>query len=426
MNKKEQIIKYIASGEVRKEKEFLGGEYEHILLDREGKALAYPHPRGASHIFKELTKRGWQPEREGDHILSLRKGDHVITTEPGGQIEYSGGPKKTVLELEEDLFFFYRDILPVLGDGDELYCIGFQPVSSIDSIEILPKARYHAMYDYFTTHGSHSHYMMKGTAALQLSMDYKCEKDYERKYGIACRLSNIFYALFDNAPFCEGRPTDIYGWRAYIWEHTDPARSGIPKEVFGSRFGYEQYAEFLLRTPAIFVLKNGKFSPFGGTIGEAMDEDTTTEELEHLMTMVFPDVRTKNFFEVRMVDSLPYPFNMGVIALMKNIFYNENNLDRLWNLLGDLSYKEHIRSRHELYEKGPMAKMMGKTLIRHGMDLFDALEICEDDRVYIEEILPLLEGNTLRRQMVAQWKKGYGIHDVIALSRVQRDYVEIK
>lgn len=64
MSKKEQIIKYIASGEVRKEKEFLGGEYEHILLDKEGKALAYPHPRGASHIFQELTKKGWQPDIE--------------------------------------------------------------------------------------------------------------------------------------------------------------------------------------------------------------------------------------------------------------------------------------------------------------------------------------------------------------------------
>lgn len=408
-----RAVAYIASGEISPGEERLGCEFEHLILNARAETVSYAMPGGAQEILEHLASEGWSPVDEGGHILMDVRDGNSVSVEPGGQLEFSAAPCTTTEEVRQRLQSFYEAVSPVLEKhGNGLCALGFQPVTPIEEIEILPKERYYAMRDYFKSHGELSHAMMKGTASVQVSLDYTGEADYRQKYGLAARVSNVFYALMDNAPFAGAKAAEGYAYRARVWEHTDPARTGVFPEVFRPNFGYETYARWLLSRTAIFRKTPQGFERFEGTIDEAM-LGADDAAMEHLFTMVFPDIRTKRFMEIRMIDALPYPENLAAIALIRAMFYRPANLDRLWNLFGDLTYAEHVRAKHELYERGPGAKMMGRSFAHWGMDLYDALELCEREREEIAPLLPMLEGNTLRRRQWEVWKKGYPIADVV-------------
>ncbi len=46
----------------------------------------------------------------------------------------------------------------------------------------------------------------------------------------------------------------------------------------------------------------------------------TEEEIEHMLSMVFPDVRLKNYIEIRMADSLPKEEAFAYTALIREYF----------------------------------------------------------------------------------------------------------
>src|SRR5699024_9962597 len=131
--------------------------------------------------------------------------------------------------------------------------IGYHPVTVIDDIKISPKKRYGYMYNHFKDKGSRSHNMMKGTAAVQVILDYNSQEDFIRKYRLGSALSPILYTIFENAYIFEGKPVDFHGVRQYIWKNTDPERSGLVKTAFDKDFSYEKYAEYILDTDVIFI-----------------------------------------------------------------------------------------------------------------------------------------------------------------------------
>ncbi|MCI6609388.1 MAG: glutamate-cysteine ligase family protein [Ezakiella sp.] len=415
------IVDYIKSGEKEKGNNFLGLEFEHLILQKDGRAVCYFDDGGARDILNFLVdKKGFNPIFEGDNILGAQKEDYAISIEPGGQLELSLAKKDNLPEIEKEILDFYKIVVPeVESYGNSLYALSFQPVSDIYEYKILPKERYHAMFDYFGNHGSMSRYMMKATASVQCSIDYMNEADYSSKYGMATRLSNVLYALFDNAAFRNNRPLDMKAFRAYIWENTDAQRTGVLKKAFRPDFGYTDYAQAIMDVTAIFAYKKGHLERFDGTIGEALKFDSSQKSIEQLLSMMFLDVRTKKIMEIRMIDAIPYPYNLGSIALIKNIFYNENNLYRMWNLFGDMTYKEHVRSREDMYKNGARTKIMGKTIARWGEEILSGLDIAEEDKKYVESIVPIFTGDTLRDRMLSSYHNDRILANAIEISKVK-------
>ena len=423
----EMIYNYIKNNEKPADELKLGAEFEHILLDKDANTLGYFDRGGTGDLFREMEALGWEANREGENILSISKGNIYISTEPGGQLEFSTIPLKSIDEIKEAFKEFYLDASMVLKDYDSnIYNIGFQPKTNVDDIKILPKERYYAMYDYFKTSGKMGKYMMKGTASLQLSIDYTNEKDYGKKYSMANRLSNILYMIFDNAPFFKDRPYEGYALRSKIWNNTDRARTGMIERAFRLDFGYEDYAKYLAENDAIYILKDGEFKRFNGKIKDAIDQNTSKEELEHLMTMVFPDVRTKKFIEIRQIDSIPYPYNLGAIAFLKNLFYNEDNLEQAWNLLGDMSYKEAERARIEMYEKGFKTKIMGQSIDRLAGELLSMIDIDKSDEKYIKPIYDLFEGKSLKNLAIESWENYAMVQNAISDLRVRMEVFDVQ
>ena len=107
-----------------------------------------------------------------------------------------------------------------------------QPVSRIDEIELLPKARYHIMYPYMARKGTLGQRMMKQTAGVQANLDYGDEADAMRKLRVSMGIVPLVYAIFANSPLSDGGLNGYHSFRGHIWTDTDNERSGVPEFVF--------------------------------------------------------------------------------------------------------------------------------------------------------------------------------------------------
>lgn len=370
-----EIKEYFHRHEKKIEDFKLGVEFEHFVIDKDTfKTISFYGKDGVEETLKELESRGWRPIYEGDYVLGLKKGRKTISLEPGSQVEMSVDANISIDLIAKECEEFIEDINPILKRKNQaLITTGYHPETKIDEIKLLPKGRYNLMFDYFKDKGKNAHNMMKGTAALQVSIDYSSEKDYKKKFRVANALSPIFYSLFDNAFYFEGEEWDHYNLRANIWNNCDANRSGLVEGALEDSFDYESYASYILNRPPIFMIKDGQVIATGEKkVRELFDpEDYTINELEHFLNMFFPDVRTKAFIEIRQMDSVPYPLAFSAIALIKGIFYNEENLNKVYDKIENIRVDDIVRSKSEIIEKGLEGSLKGESVLDFGAWIID-------------------------------------------------------
>ena len=371
-NKKqiEEIAKYFKRNEKKEASFNIGVEFEHFIVDKDSlKTISYYGTEGVENTLKELLSKRWQGKYEGDYLLGLSKDGTTITLEPGSQLELSIKPYKNIEEIKKEYSRFLDEIVPILeAKNQALIATGYQPESKISDIKMIPKKRYEYMFDYFKSKGQYAHNMMKGTASVQLSIDYESEEDYVKKFKIASALSPVIYAMFDNSPFFEGNVSNVHCLRNIIWENCDSDRCGIVDKTFDGLFGYDQYAEYILNSPPIFI-DNGETIIFTDKkmYKEIFNpEQYSLKELEHVLTMVFPDVRTKKYIEIRMIDAVPYPLNFAAIALWKGILYNQSNLDKVYQYVKSLNIDDINKAKKDIVEKGLNANIKDKSVCEVG------------------------------------------------------------
>jgi len=397
------LVKHFKSGEKLVSDFSIGMEFEHFLLDKSTlQAVLYSGENGVEAVLKDLLLKDWQPVYEQQHLIGLEKNRLTITLEPGGQLELSTPPRKRLRQTIDDYFLFLHDLIPFLDvRGMYLTAIGYQPVSSIRSIPFLPKKRYDHMQTYFKTKGRLAHNMMKGTASTQLSIDYSSEQDYIKKNRVINYLSPLVYCIFDNAPFFEGALHEKRSARSIIWDNCDTDRCGAPGGVFTDKFSYEAYAQYILNTPAIVHKKNDVLITDGDKkIRDVFDPKTfSQEELEYLLTMVFPDSRTKTYIEIRMGDSLPYPYSIAYAAFWKGLLYNGKNLNTLFTQAIESDKRTLDKVKKDIRANGVSA-MFGNKTVREAFNelLYTALDGLDDcEKKYLRPLVSLTEsGLTLK------------------------------
>ena len=401
----EEIAGYFRKGEKEVEDFKIGIEFEHFVVDKDTlETISYYGENGVGETLKELENNGWRGIYEEEYILALSKDNKTITLEPGSQLELSIDAKKNIEDIEKEYLDFLEEIIPILDRKNQgLITTAYHPETKIEDIKLLPKKRYDLMFNYFKTKGKHAHNMMKGTAALQVSMDYKSEEDYKRKFRIANALSPVLHALFDNGFYFEGKEWNKHNLRTYIWNNCDNNRSGVVDMALDDDFGYERYAEYILSRPPIFTVKDEKVVSTGEEkVKDIFNPDNyDKKELEHLLTMFFPDVRTKGYIEIRMMDSVPYPLNFAAVALLKGILYKEENLETVYNYLKDITIEDVNRAKKDIIENGLNGKLKDETVLEIGKWLIKlAKEGLNSDE--FNYILPLEE-------MVNEGKNPYEI-----------------
>lgn len=362
-NQLKAFVNHFKKAESKKSEHKIGVEFEHFILDKDLNAVPYYGENGVEKILYDLAENNWEKEYERNHLVALKSDNKAITLEPGAQLELSINPFSQIKKIEDIYLNFLEEIKKILANYNyKLAVLGYQPKTSINDIKMLPKKRYDFMYKYFKNKGRYAHNMMKGTASLQMSIDYKNEKDYIKKMRVGYFLSPLIYYLFDNTPFFEGKTSSRESVRAEIWQNCDNQRSGLINGIFDREFGYREYAEYLLYVPPIFKKKNNKLIYTAEKKAKDVMDSNKKEEIEHFISMVFPDVRTKKYIELRAADALPYPYNLGLVAFLKGLFYSKDNLNYLYkksleynqsefkDFKDKIIYKEKLKKRSNLIE----------------------------------------------------------------------------
>ncbi len=427
-NHVDRIINIIKSGEKKSNQLAIGVEFEHIVVNQNYQSINYYQDDGIEEILKKLLKFNYLPIYEEGYLIGLEKPEGFITLEPGGQLELSIPPCTDLKSISDLYINFLSELSPILEEHEQrLLSIGYHPRSSIDQIPFNPKKRYQYMSNYLKLKGAFAHNMMKGTAAIQVVIDYINEEDFIKKFRVANFLSPVLALISDNSPIFEGEIYKKNSVRSVIWENTDKERSGIVKGVMDKTFGYREYAQYILDVPPILFIKEGNYlSAHHKTTSEVMKENQLTDlEVEHLLSMVFPDVRVKKYIEIRMADSLPYPLNIAFVALIKGIFYNEEVLDHLYNLSLNVSDEELNTYKCDMIEEGFKANFMGESIdyfIRNLFSLVEEVGLTMEEKTYLMPLKELIKQQQNPATLSKELIKAEGIQGLewMALSSLVR------
>lgn len=411
--KKDKIVEYIKSGESQKENFKIGLEMEHFVIDKD-ELFSYDYfgEKGVGSTLKDLKDMGFSVTNEEDgYILGLRKEDIAVNLEPAGQFELAIDAKKNINNLDKSYKKIMGEIVPIFDEKNQyLETLGYHPKSKIMDLNIIPKDRYKYMQKYFTEFGGkYALNMMRGTASVQSAIDFSDEEDFRKKFFVANALSPFMYTLYDNAYIFQGKPYENKNLRQEIWEACDKNRTGVYDFAFDDDMSYEKYAEKILNTDIIFVHENGQDVYKGNTKFEKiMDKDFSDEMIFHALSIVFPDVRVKKYIEIRMPDAVSYPYNLSFPALIKSLFYNEENLNKLREDFKNMTYDSCQKLKMDAKEHGFDAKYEGKSIcewIKYFISLAKDGLSCEE-KTYLSCIEKLIdEKETLRDKFEKNYKE---------------------
>ena len=335
---KKYLINYFSEGEKQLNDFSVGVEIEHFVLERDGlMSVSYFSENGVEQILYELLPYFPISYFEEGKLLGLANDDYSITLEPGSQLEISINPKESVKSIEEIYSNFQKLITDVLRKNDYiLSTYGYLPASSIFDILLLPKKRYTFMDRYFSKTGSMGINMMRGTASCQVSIDYYNEADFVRKTRCAYLLSPIFSYMSSNSPVFEGETNNNMLLRTLIWRNTDKWRTGVITGLFNDDFGYQKYADYVLNAPAIFRASRNTFVETKLSVLDVMREtENLPEAAELYISLMFPDVRLKQYIEIRVADSMPIDKVLGYAAFIKGLLLTPKEVEAVFK-------KEHF------------------------------------------------------------------------------------
>jgi glutamate--cysteine ligase len=274
--------------------------------------------------------------------------DARVTVEPGGQIELSGAPRRTLAEIESDTHAYIARLQKIASERNFIFlATGFDPIRTIDEQRWFPKARYAIMRPFLNAQGARAWDMMCRTCAVQVNLDYDSEADLAKKFVLGNRLAPIMTAIFASSPFENGAPSGYKSTRAAAWLETDVERSRVSPLAFGEEFSLEAFVAYTFNVPMIFTRRAGRYAGVaeGLRFGAFLDGGGDTLEpvfqdwVDHLTT-IFTEARLKQYIELRSADGDSLPLALALQALWKGLMYDGDALDEALRLAPKLSVEE--------------------------------------------------------------------------------------
>ena len=235
----------------------------------------------------------------------------TLSFEPGGQLELNTSPH---LGLDEVCAAAHDDAAE-LSRRMERVGVALVPVG-LDAgrppQRVLHTGRYDAMEAAFDAKGPHGRRMMCNTAALQVNVDLG--PDPCVRWRRAHALGPTLIATFANSPFGTeagvGRPSGWVANRLATWWGIDPSRTAAPS--LASDPG-ESWARYALAANVLLIrgASEDEATPLPAPFSFArwMEEGheqgwPTLDDFAYHLTTLFPPVRPRGWFELRMLDAL--------------------------------------------------------------------------------------------------------------------------
>jgi glutamate--cysteine ligase len=434
---KQQLIDYLAAGCKPRDKWRIGTEHEKFAYDVETlRPLPYESESGGPGIGKLLSALAgpaWEPVEEGGKIIALKGTDGgSVTLEPGGQLELSGAPLETIHQTCSEVHRHLDQVRTATEEiGAGVVGLGFNPIWKRSDIPWMPKGRYQIMGDYMPKRGTLGLDMMTRTCTVQVNLDFESEADMVRKMRVGLALQPLATALFANSPFTEGKPNGFLSYRSHIWTDTDPDRCGMLPFVFEEDFGFERWVDYVLDVPMYFFMRDGVFRDASGLSfrdfmagklpGYEGEKPTMSDWVDH-MTTVFPEVRLKQFIEMRGADGGPWGNLCALPAFWVGLLYDEAALDQACGLIDDWTVEEITTLRDQVPKHALHTPFRGGTLNDVGQDVLaiarqglkNRARISPgnqlDERQYIEPLISIVRsGKTFAEDLLdayeTRWNK---------------------
>lgn len=419
--------------------ERVGLELEKFAVDAEGRPLPVEGERSIQAILQGLESQfGWKAEREGGPegmIIALRRRCEAVSVEPGGQLELSTPPAVTLDAAYAAEQEHLKELAAVTQEWGVQWCAaGVRPSAKLDEVGWVLKRRYQIMRDYLAGKGELAHWMMKMTASLQVSVDYRGEADAARKLGVAARLTPILTAICAASPVTLDQPNGFKSYRAHIWSKTDPARCGLPDCFFKPDFKFLDYVEYALDVPVFFINRGGESLPTGElTFREFMTRGheghrARIDDWHRHLTFLFPEIRLKSYIEIRCCDRLPGVLSFAVAAMIKALLYSPETLDEAIAWIGRLSADETRAGLAEAAQNGLKGAMAGRPLGewakeavllgRKGLNRMGSEgRSSESENRWYQELEQMIveDQTTLADAMLAAWNEGRSIEEMVRL-----------
>ena len=373
------LVGHLASGAKAHAHFHIGAEHEKFPF-RTGTYEPIPYePQGIRALLEGLERYDWQPDYEGEHLIALTRGGASVSLEPGGQFELSGAQLESIHDIADETA---NHLVEAKAVGDALGIgflgMGMTPAWSRAEIPVMPKGRYRIMREYMPKRGSLGLDMMFRTCTVQANLDFASEADMVAKFRTSLALQPIATALFANSPLVEGRPSGFLSYRSHIWTDTDPDRTGLLDFVFEDGFGFERYADYALDVPMYFAKRDGRYRDLSGRsfrrfvdgeLDEMPGERATLKDWSDHLTTIFPEVRLKQYLEMRGADSGPFERLVALPALWVGVLYDDAALAAAWDLAKDWTTEDRARLREDVTRLGLKAEVAGRTVHAVAQDM---------------------------------------------------------
>lgn len=443
---RDDLIHAMSKGEKPKDQWRIGAEHEKFGFDKSTlRRPAYEGDNGILAMLTGLQRFGWSPVEEAGYVIALERKNAEgftasISLEPGGQFELSGAPLKDIHDICNETG---QHLMEVKQVADQLNLgflgAGFDPLWRREDVPVMPKGRYGIMRAYMPKKGSLGLDMMLRTCTIQANLDFDSEADMIMKFRTSLALQPIATALFACSPFTEGKPNGFLSARANVWTDTDPDRTGMLDFVFADGFGYERYADYALDTPMYFAKRGETYVDLSGQsfrkfMTEGLDalpgERATAKDWADHLTTLFPEVRLKQYLEMRGADGGPWSRICALPALWAGVLYDAPSLAAAWDLCKDWDIADHERLRRDVTRLGLKAEVAGRSVRDIAVDLVNIAKQglknrarfsggMVDERGYLSELEDIADSGVTPADRLLELYHGEWKGDV---SRIYRDF----
>ncbi|HEY0641498.1 MAG TPA: glutamate-cysteine ligase family protein, partial [Pseudonocardiaceae bacterium] len=233
----------------------------------------------------------------------------TVTVEPGGQVEISTPPCRSLSELlavaTGDTEALTRRLEQA---GLRLLHSGTDPVRAPSRLVRSP--RYDAMHDHYHREGPSGHLMMCSTAAQQVALDVGTAGQAGLRWAALHATGPVLAAVFANSAVLGGGATGHASTRLHLWSGIGRA-AHPPVDLTGRTHPGAGYARHALDLPLLCVRRGDDWHAppdrtFADWVAGALPTRPTTDDLDYHLTTLFPPVRPcGRYLEVRYLDAQP-------------------------------------------------------------------------------------------------------------------------
>ena len=366
---KSDIINFFQDGCKKRNQLNIGVEHEKFIFQK--KTNQRVNFQTISKIFEYLKKFGWKPIKEINNIIALSRGKQNISLEPGNQVELSGAKYSSIHLVCNESYKFLNELNQACKTLNlKMMSIGYDPISQLKNVPKTPKQRYKIMTEEMPKNGKLSLEMMYQTCGTQINLDYASEKDFLKKFKLSSYLVPLSIAMFANSPIKKNKLTPYFSYRAKILQST--SRGGLPKK-FLEDMNFEKYADMIINSPLLFILKDSKhfhvknktFKDFmEGNIDILKNKRPSINDLKNHLSTIFTELRLKQYIEIRSLDTCEWDCHCGGPAFYLGLLYG--NLNEALDIINKWKSTDVLNAYAQCPKKGLNTIINNKTLLEWG------------------------------------------------------------